>query len=147
MTNFVKLLGYKIIFFRLAMTAFAVFLLFWIASNIYPQLGIIHSVPFETLVLGIWLTIAGLWDMIVGFASMPDAKSGASKAGGYVIISIGLISFAMAMVFFIGGHDLIYESPELLFLTVMAFGFATILWIAHSVPEALKFEHLVHALN
>lgn len=142
-----KMLGYKIILPRLFMTGFGIFLFVWIASFYFPILRGIQIFSFESWVLAIWLGVAGLWDMVIGMASMPDAKKGRSRAGAFIIIGIGIVSFILALVFFIGGQDLIYSSGELTLLTLVVFGFAVVLWIAHSAPEALKFKSLVRALN
>ncbi len=128
-------------------TAFGVFLLLWIASAGFPFLRGIQLFPFESWVLAIWLGFAGIWDMVIGMASMPDAKRGRSRAGGGIIIGIGIVSFIVALVFFVGGHDLLHTSIELAYLTMVVFGFAVILWIAHSAPESIKFKTLVKALN
>ncbi len=90
---------------------------------------------------------AGVWDLIIGFASMPDAKRGRSKTGGAVVIGIGIVNIVLALTFFIGGRDLLAEGGFLTFLTVLAFGFTVLLWIAHVIPEVIQRKSFIHALN
>ncbi len=147
MVDHVKALGYKITFPKILMTAFGFYLVLHIGGIVINELSFIQTVEFESTVLAIWLGVGGIWLIIEGIASTPDAKRGTSKVAVYIILGLGLIAFTLSFTVFFAGVDLLQDTSELAWLSFGVLLLIVILWFGHLLPELHSRKSFVRALN
>ncbi len=147
MVDHVHILGAKIIFPKLLLAVFGLFLFIWILRFQIGAFSGIDQIPFENWVIMIWLVGAGVWNLFEGIATLPAAKNGGAKSAGYFMIGVGIVALILGMVAFFAGADVIFSTPELAWVTGIVLFVAVIQWFGHVIQETRHQKNFVRSLN